>query len=115
MSTLASTTTETQARLSLRGGDADGSPGTATPNGPVATTTTVPLAESRALPLEPPTVADPQWWPQARGVPHYREFESGIDFADRPMGQNGVEHTFLFFMFGGVSLVGVSSAAFNTT
>lgn len=69
----------------------------------------VPLQESLGLPLEPPVVNDPPEWPSdVRGMPHYRALDRHVDTSTRPMGQNGIERTFLFFMFNGVRVTGVS-------
>jgi hypothetical protein len=53
---------------------------------------------------------NPSWWPVARGVPLFRPMERGIDFAERPLGQNTGEFVFLLFMLSGVQLVGVRLA-----
>lgn len=71
---------------------------------------TVPLEESLAIPLtdDTPVVENPAEWPEdVRGMPHYRPVNRHLDYSVRPMGANGVEWTFLQFMFTGVRVVGV--------
>lgn len=85
-STTASTTTSRDARIS-----------------------SVPLSQSLGLPLEEPVINDPPEWPSdIRGMPHYRALDRNVDTSERPMGQNRIEGTFLFFMFNGVRIAGVS-------
>lgn len=91
------TTTTEQGSLRLAGGHDGGQ-----------TISSVPLSESRALPLHPPTGPNPEGWPTIRGTPHYVPYDENIDFAERPLGANRVEYTFLVFMLSGVLMTGVS-------
>lgn len=70
----------------------------------------VPITESLAIPpARPAHIQDPEDWPsEVRGVPEYRPVDRNLDYSIRPMGANGIEWTFLQFMFSGVRVVGVS-------
>lgn len=73
------------------------------------TISSLPVTESRGLPLAPPSVPNPADWPvNVRGTPHYRPVNRRVRAVDAPLGQNGAEHTFLFFMLSGVQGISVS-------
>lgn len=75
----------------------------------------VPLSESRGLPLHQNTNSNPPQWPTVRGTPRYAPRDNDYTFADRPLGQNGGEATFLVFMFSGVYGIHVSRAVCGKT
>lgn len=96
-STTTTTTTESSGVLNLSGHQ-DGE----------QTISSVPLSESRALPLDVNTAPNPEGWPTIRGTPRYNPYDTTLDFAERPFGRNGVEAGFVAVMLSGVLLTGVS-------
>jgi hypothetical protein len=55
-------------------------------------------------------VQNPSRWPRDHHrIPNYRPINRHLNLAERPNGSNGIEHTFLLFMFTGVALNAVSS------
>lgn len=54
--------------------------------------------------------SNPINWPtDRRGVPAHRPINRALNLEERPGGSNGIEQTFIFFMFTGVDLTTVSS------
>ncbi|WWD19952.1 hypothetical protein CI109_104425 [Kwoniella shandongensis] len=102
----------TELQLNLLGGEEDKVDIHSTTS---ATISSIPLSESRALPLEDPPNLNPPDWPHLRGMPRYTPFEQNINRADRPLGKNGGELTFLILMLSGVQIVGTGNRIWRST
>ncbi|WWC64312.1 uncharacterized protein I303_106922 [Kwoniella dejecticola CBS 10117] len=99
-------------RLNLVGGQADDR---TTGTRRIGTISSVPLRESRGLPLSEPENHDPPHWPRMRGMPSYIPYEANIDFSERPLGKNNVEFGFVVFMLSGVLMVGTINGMWRNT